>query len=182
MSYRPKILLPGHTLPVCGEEEIQTTLGNFRDAIQSILFQTLDCMNQGMDMLETVEHVKLPEKYQDLPYLQEFYGTISWTVKGIYAGYVGWFDGTPVHLDPVPESEFSREILGLIGDASAVKARIRELYRTGNYQMGLELCELLEKDGHDVKELKKEGLTSIAKTATSANARHYYLACAKELE
>ena len=48
--------------------------------------------------------------------------------------------------------------------------------------MGLELCELLEKDGHDVKELKKEGLTSIAKTATSANARHYYLACAKELE
>ena len=182
MSYRPKILLPGHTLPVCGEEEIQTTLGNFRDAIQSILFQTLDCMNQGMDMLETVEHVKLPEKYRDLPYLQEFYGTISWTVKGIYAGYVGWFDGNPVHLDPVPESEFSREILGLIGDASAVKARVRELYRAGNYQMGLELCELLEKDGHDVKELKKEGLTSIAKTVTSANARHYYLACAKELE
>ena len=182
MSYRPKILLPGHTLPVCGEEEIQTTLGNFRDAIQSILFQTLDCMNQGMDMLETVEHVKLPEKYRDLPYLQEFYGTISWTVKGIYAGYVGWFDGNPVHLDPVPESEFSREILGLIGDASAVKARVRELYRAGNYQMGLELCELLEKDGHDVKALKKEGLSSIAKTVTSANARHYYLACAKELE
>ena len=36
--------------------------------------------------------------------------------------------------------------------------------------------------GDIIKELKKEGLTSIAKTVTSANARHYYLACAKELE
>ena len=109
LSYRPKILFPGHTLPIYGEEEIQTTLGNFRDAIQSILLQTLDCMNQGMDMLEAVEQVKLPEKYRDLPYLQEFYGTVSWTVKGIYAGYVGWFDGNPVHLDPSPRESTARK-------------------------------------------------------------------------
>ena len=181
LSYRPKILFPGHTLPIYGEEEIQTTLGNFRDAIQSILLQTLDCMNQGMDMLEAVEQVKLPEKYRDLPYLQEFYGTVSWTVKGIYAGYVGWFDGNPVHLDPVPEREYSQEILALIGDADAVRSRIRELYAAGRYQMGLELCELLEKAGHADNELKKEGLTAIADTVTSANARHYYLVCAKEI-
>ena len=182
MSYHPDILLPGHTQPIFGREEIQTVLGNFRDAIQSVLFQTLDCMNRGMDMLEAVSSVKLPEKYRDLSYLQEFYGTVSWTVRGIYAGYVGWFDGNPVHLDPVPETEYSREILGLIGDISAVKARIRELYRAGNFQLGLELCELLEKGGHDVRKLKKEGLVSIAETVTSANARHYYLACAKEIE
>lgn len=181
LSYRPKILFPGHTLPIYGEEEIQTTLGNFRDAIQSILLQTLDCMNQGMDMLEAVEQVKLPEKYRDLPYLQEFYGTVSWTVKGIYAGYVGWFDGNPVHLDPVPEREYSQEILALIGDADAVRSRIRELYAAGRYQMGLELCELLEKAGHADNELKKEGLTAIADTVISANARHYYLVCAKEI-
>lgn len=144
LSYQPKILFPGHTLPIYGEEEIQTTLGNFRDAIQSILLQTLDCMNQGMDMLEAVEQVKLPEKYRDLPYLQEFYGTVSWTVKGIYAGYVGWFDGNPVRLDPVPEREYSQEILALIGDADAVRSRVRELYAAGRYQMGLELCELLD--------------------------------------
>ena len=138
-------------------------------------------MNQGMDMLEAVEQVKLPEKYRDLPYLQEFYGTVSWTVKGIYAGYVGWFDGNPVHLDPVPEREYSQEILALIGDADAVRSRVRELYAAGRYQMGLELCELLEKAGHADNELKKEGLTAIADTVTSANARHYYLVCAKEI-
>lgn len=181
LSYQPKILFPGHTLPIYGEEEIQTTLGNFRDAIQSILLQTLDCMNQGMDMLEAVEQVKLPEKYRDLPYLQEFYGTVSWTVKGIYAGYVGWFDGNPVRLDPVPEREYSQEILALIGDADAVLSRIRELYAAGRYQMGLELCELLEKAGHADQALKKEGLTAIADTVTSANAHHYYLVCAKEI-
>ena len=181
LSYRPKVLLPGHTLPVFGEEEIQTVLGNFRGAIQSVLLQTLDCMNRGMDMLEAAEEVKLPEEYRDLPYLQEFYGTVSWTVKGIYAGYVGWFDGNPVHLDPVPRRRYAGEVLGLIGNVETVKARVRELYDAGDYQMGLELCELLENGGHPVKELKKEGLLAIAKTVTSANARHYYLACGKEL-
>ena len=77
LSYRPKVLLPGHTLPVFGEEEIQTVLGNFRGAIQSILLQTLDCMNRGMDMLEAAEEVKLPEEYRDLPYLQEFYTAVA---------------------------------------------------------------------------------------------------------
>ena len=71
---------------------------------------------------------------------------------------MGWFDGNPVHLDPVPRRRYAGEVLGLIGNVETVKARVRELYDAGDYQMGLELCELLENGGHPVKELKKEGL------------------------
>lgn len=180
MSCRPGVLFPGHTRPIFGAEKIQTVLRNFRDAIRSVLFQTLDCMNRGLDMDETVQQVKLPEEYRSLPYLQEFYGTVSWTVKGIYAGYLGWFDGDPVHLDPVPRRRFSREILDLIGSEDAVITRIQALYGSGEYQLGLELCQLLEKGGRPVPALKKQGLTALARTVTSANGRHYYLACARE--
>lgn len=182
MSYEPEVLLPGHTLPIFGKEQILSVLGNFRSAIQSVLFQTLDCMNRGLDMNEAAEQVALPEEYRDLPYLQEFYGTVSWTVKGIYAGYLGWFDGNPVHLDPAPRRRRSREIMDLIGSTEAVEERIKTLYASGEYQLGLELCELLESSGTPVSSLKKQGLISMGKTVTSANARHYYLACAKELE
>ncbi len=181
MSYEPEVLLPGHTLPIFGKEQILSVLGNFRGAIQSVLFQTLDCMNRGLDMNEAAEQVALPAEYRELPYLQEFYGTVSWTVKGIYAGYLGWFDGNPVHLDPSPRQRRSREIMDLIGSTSAVEKRIKALYASGEYQLGLELCELLESSGTPVPSLKKQGLISMGKAAVSANARHYYLSCAKEL-
>ena len=69
MSYPSKALVPGHTMPVLGKERIQEILGNFSGAIESVLLQTLDCMNQGMTESETVEAVKLPEQYQNLSYL-----------------------------------------------------------------------------------------------------------------
>ena len=44
------------------------------------------------------------------------------------------------------------------------------------YQLALQLLELI-----DDKELKKECLLKRAKQVTSANARHYYIAYAKDL-
>ena len=95
IAYQAWYLLPGHTQPIIGKNAVAETLTNFRDAIHYVLTETLKCMNQGMTMDETAETVKLPEKWAKLSYLGEFYGTVAWSVRGIYAGYVGWFDGNP---------------------------------------------------------------------------------------
>ena len=55
MAYPAKALLPGHTRPILGQEKIQEVLGNFCGAIESVLLQTLDCMNQGMTESETAK-------------------------------------------------------------------------------------------------------------------------------
>jgi hypothetical protein len=34
-------------------------------------------MDQGLALEATVDRVKLPEQYAQLPYLQEFYGTVA---------------------------------------------------------------------------------------------------------
>ena len=93
MSYPSKAVLPGHTMPLIGEDRIKEVLGNFTSAIEFVLLETLDCMNAGMSESQTVEAVKLPEKYLNLPYLGEFYGTVEWSVRAVYNGYFGWFDG-----------------------------------------------------------------------------------------
>lgn len=176
-------LLPGHTKPLLGYETIQEVVGTFKEAIQSILLQTLDCMNRGMDIEETVANVQLDEKYQNTPYLGEYYGMIAWSVKSIYVAYLGWFDGNPVHLLPTSSQEYDKVVLSLIGDEDKVLTKIKECDVKQEYQMALQLIEMLLSVhvNANIKELKKEMLLKRAKQVTSANARHYYIASAKEL-
>lgn len=184
MAYPAKALLPGHTRPILGQEKIQEVLGNFCGAIESVLIQTLDCMNQGMTESETAEAVKLPEEYLGLPYLGEFYGTIDWSVRAIYHGYLGWFDGNPTNLNRLPDRVMAEEILDLAGE-EAVYARAEERYGEGNYQMTVQLCDLILQAGgrkeKEAQKLKGKSLMKLAERITSANGRHYYIDCAKEL-
>ena len=184
MAYPAKALLPGHTRPILGQEKIQEVLGNFCGAIESVLLQTLDCMNQGMTESETAEAVKLPEEYLGLPYLGEFYGTIDWSVRAIYHGYLGWFDGNPTNLNRLPDRVMAEEILDLAGE-EAVYARAEERYGEGNYQMTVQLCDLILQAGgrkeKEAQKLKGKSLMKLAERITSANGRHYYIDCAKEL-
>ena len=99
MSYPAEALLPGHMLPVLGHDRITEVLGNFKEAIRYILDETLACISQGLSQDETAARVVLPETYRSLPYLQEYYGTVQWSVRAIYQGYVGWFDGNPSNLN-----------------------------------------------------------------------------------
>lgn len=175
LSYDAIALLPGHTKPLLGKEMIQSHVGMFIDAIEHILLHTLDCMNKGMSVSETVEAVQLPMKYQRLGNLGEFYGTVEWSVKSIYSGYLGWFDGNPAHLLPVSDKKYQQTLLTLIGEDTLLH-EIKNCMYHEDYQLALQLLEFIDR-----KDLKKECLLQRAKQVTSANARHYYIACAKEL-
>lgn len=181
LSYDAKALLPGHTRPIMGREQIQDQIGTFRDAIEYVLLETLDCMNKGMTISETTEQVKLPEKYLDKEYLGEFYGTVEWSVKSIYCGYVGWFDGNAAGLMPVSDREYQAVIRELIGDEK-LKETIKSYMNEGQFQIALQLLELADgKESSEYRELKKEALLKRAEQMTSANARHYFIASAKNL-
>lgn len=183
MSYPSKALLPGHAMPVLGKERIQEILGNFSGAIESIFLQTLDCMNQGMTESETVEAVTLPGQYQNLPYLGEFYGTIDWSVRAVYHGYFGWFDGNAANLNPLPDPVFAAELVKLSGAEKMLK-EAEEKLDLGEYQMAVQLADLLIQAGEsqaEAREVKAKGLLKLGENMTSANGRHYYIAAAKEL-
>ena len=78
LSYNPDVLLPGHTKPLIGKELIQKQVGTFRDAIEYVLLKTLDCMNQGLTISETVEQVKLPKEFQE----KDFWGNFMEPLNG----------------------------------------------------------------------------------------------------
>jgi alkyl sulfatase BDS1-like metallo-beta-lactamase superfamily hydrolase len=95
-------LVPGHPRPVVGSADVRAALTTYRDSIKSVMDQTLDGMKKGERPDELVQHVKLPPALANSPYLQEFYGTVAWSVRAIYAEYAGWFDGNPTKLSRCP--------------------------------------------------------------------------------
>jgi len=53
-----------------------------------------------------------------------------------------------------------------------------------DFQWGIELADILiaaDSTNQQAKRYKAQGLISLGHQETSANGRHYYLACAKEL-
>ncbi|GAB6181409.1 alkyl/aryl-sulfatase [Desulfotomaculum defluvii] len=184
IGYQAKYLLPGHTQPIIGGTAVAETLTNFRDAIDYILKETLKGMNQAMTMDEVVEAVKLPEKWASLPYLGEFYGTVAWSVRGIYAGYVGWFDGNPTNLNPLPNRIRAQKTIALMGGVESVLSAISQALESEEAQWAIELADVLiaaDSANKQAKRYKAQGLLNLGRLETSANGRHYYLACAKEL-
>ena len=182
-SYPADVLLPGHTRALIGQEEIQSVLGNFRDAIAWILEMTLEGMNAGKTIDELAATIHLPERYANLPYLGEHYGCTEWTVRAIYTAYLGWFDGNPTQLHPLAPAVRAEKTIALAGGEDKVRQAAEEAMKTGDYQWCLELCDMLLASGagKDIATLKADAMDALAEYETSANGRHYYQVCAKEI-
>lgn len=115
----------------------------------------------------------------------EFYGTIEWSIRGIYSGYIGWFDGNPTHLGSMPEQHRAEKMLAMMGGAERILEEARNAVLTQEVQWGLELCDILlaaNRLTEEAKMVKADGLVYLGRMSTSANGRHYYLSCAKELK
>jgi alkyl sulfatase BDS1-like metallo-beta-lactamase superfamily hydrolase len=179
----PKHLVGGHTRPIIGQEQTTTTLTNYRDAIQSIFDQTIDGMNRGLTPDELVETVKLPEEYAQLDYLREYYGNIEWGVRAIFSGYLGWFDGNPSNLFPLPAREEADRIAALAGGADILLEQAKTSL-TESPQWTAQLCDYLlalEYRLNDVKQLKADALERIGRDLLTATGRNYYFTVAKQL-
>ena len=91
-------LVPGHTDPFIGRNEVRTVITNYRDAVRHVFDKTIEGMNAGKTPDELAAEIRLPEHLAGLDYLGEYYGNVAWAVRQIFGQYVGWFDGNPLHL------------------------------------------------------------------------------------
>jgi alkyl sulfatase BDS1-like metallo-beta-lactamase superfamily hydrolase len=80
-------------------------------------------MNEGRDVFSLMRDVKLPPELE----VGEGYGTLAWSVRGIYEGYAGWFDGNATTMYAVPRSAVSADLVELAGGAGALAERARAL-------------------------------------------------------
>jgi alkyl sulfatase BDS1-like metallo-beta-lactamase superfamily hydrolase len=137
LALKPEIVLPSHGQPVVGADEVTRRLTKYRDAIQYVHDQTVAGMNAGKDVYTLMREIKLPAELD----VGEAYGKVSWSVRGIYEGYVGWFDGNPATMYAAPHNVADADLVQLAGGATRVAARAREVLDSGDAVRALRLAD-----------------------------------------
>ena len=184
-SFEPEFLFPSHTKPVVGKDKIKQVLMVYRDAIQYIHDQTIRLMNQGYYPDQIVEMVELPEDISNSPYLYEFYGTVRWSVKSIFNGYLGWFNGNPSELDPLSREEKAKRISNLAGGNDNLLSQLKAAVKDEDMQWALELSDYLialDFFNDEVKNLRQQALIYEGSRSSNPNKRNYFLTSALELQ
>ena len=116
LALKPEVVLPSHGLPILGNDEITRRLTRYRDAIQYVHDEVVKGMNAGKDVYTLMREIKLPPALD----VGEGYGKLTWSIRGIYEGYVGWFDLNPVTMYETPVSSVFPDVVKLAGGPDAV--------------------------------------------------------------
>jgi alkyl sulfatase BDS1-like metallo-beta-lactamase superfamily hydrolase len=139
IALKPEIVLNGHGDPIRGNAEITRRLMRYRDAIQYVHDETVKGMDQGKDVFTLMQEIKLPPKYD----LTEIFGKVSWSVRGIYNGYAGWYDGNQTSMYEIPPSSVYPDLVKLAGGAEPLTKLALEKLDAGRPVEALHLTEVV---------------------------------------
>ena len=96
-------------------------------------------MNAGKDVYTLMREIKLPAALE----VGESYGKLSWSIRGIYEGYVGWFDLNPATMYKTPPSAIYADLIRLAGGPEAVVKLAMERVDAGQPVEALRLTEVV---------------------------------------
>jgi alkyl sulfatase BDS1-like metallo-beta-lactamase superfamily hydrolase len=173
-----------HGWPRFGNAEVRTYLGKQRDYYAFVHDQTVRLMNKGLTGDEIAARLKLPEPLAKEWYDRPFYGSLSFNARAVYQFYMGWYDGNPVHLAPLPPVEAGKRYVAAIGGAEKVRALAKAAYDAGDYAWAAELLNrAVYADPKDAaaKNLLAQAYEQLAWQSENAPWRNMYLTAAKEL-
>ena len=139
LALKPEIVLNGHGDAIVGNAEITRRLGRYRDAIQYVHDEVVKGMDDGKDVFTLMQEIKLPKQYD----LSEVFGKVSWSVRGIYDGYAGWFDANPSSMYGLPPSSVYPDLVKLAGGPEPLIRLALEKIADGKAVEALHLTDVI---------------------------------------
>jgi alkyl sulfatase BDS1-like metallo-beta-lactamase superfamily hydrolase len=168
LALQPELLLPSHGEPIEGWDTIRKTLTQYRDAIQYVHDQTVLGMNQGKDVYTLMREIHLPDELD----VGEGYGWVSWSVRGIFEGYMGWFDGEPVTMYTESAESIYPDLVAMAGGADKVVETAKPLLAKGYRVKALRLAEAAlraEPNHPGALKLRLAALTELRQSSSNLN-------------
>ncbi|MEM7406438.1 MAG: alkyl sulfatase dimerization domain-containing protein [Pseudomonadota bacterium] len=179
-----EILVSGHNWPVFGADEVKTFLGQQRDGIKYMHDQTLRLMSHGYVPAEIANSIRFPPSLDRLWHMRGYYGTLKHNVRGIYAYYLGWYDGNPANLDELPPRDLARRTLDYMGGVESVLDRAEADFDRGEYRWVVHIVNQViwaEPDNARARMIAARAHTQLGYAAENATWRNAYLSAAQEL-
>src|SRR5947209_5402608 len=181
---RSDVLMGQHHWPVWGTERFKSYMVSQRDLYKYVHDQTLRLLNHGLTAPEIAEALILPRSLAQEWQYRDYYGTVRHNAKAIYQKYLGWYDGNPANLDPLPPREGAKKMVEYMGGSAAIVAKAREDFRAGNYRWVAAVMNKVvfaEPDNTEARALNADAFEQFGYFAEAATWRNAYLFAAQEL-
>lgn len=91
-----------HRWPVWGSDRVIALLEDHRDLYKYLHDQTVRMANIGYTPAEIAERIELPPDIAKNWSNHGYYGSWKLGSRGVYQRYLGFYDGNPANLGPLP--------------------------------------------------------------------------------
>jgi alkyl sulfatase BDS1-like metallo-beta-lactamase superfamily hydrolase len=181
---RSDVIIAQHHWPVAGQARVVALMKKQRDMYKFINDQSLRLLNLGYTPGEIAETLRMPASQEQEWSARGYYGTLRHNAKAVYQKYLGWYDGNPADLDPLPPAENARKTVEYMGGADAVIARARGDFAKGEFRWvasAMNQVEFADPANRAARELGADALEQLGFQAEAATWRNAYLVGAMEL-
>jgi alkyl sulfatase BDS1-like metallo-beta-lactamase superfamily hydrolase len=182
---RAQIMVTSHAWPRFGNERVRDFIASHRDAYKYLHDQTVRLMNAGYTDREIAEQVRLPPALASRWFNRGYYGAMMHNSRAVYQRYMGWYDGNPANLNPLPPEEEAIRFVRAMGGAARVLSEGRRAFDEGDYRWSARVLNHLvfaEPDNMEARRLLARAHREMAWQAESSIWRNMYLMAARELE
>ena len=182
---RTQVMITSHAWPRFGNDRVRDFIAAHRDAYKYLHDQTVRLMNAGYTDREIAEQVRLPEPLASRWFNRGYYGTMMHNSRAVYQRYMGWYDGNPANLNPLPPAEEGARFVRAMGGEDRVLAEGQRAFDEGDYRWAARvLINLVFANPQNTaaRQLLARTHRQMAYQAESAIWRNMYLSAARELE
>ena len=179
-----EVVMGQHHWPVWGNARVITHIREQRDLYKFVHDQTLRMANHGMGAADIAEQIAVPESLEGVWHTRGYYGHIRHNAKAVYQRYLGWYDGIPAHLDPLPPVAAAKKMMTYMGGIAAVIERARDDFAKGDFRFAAEVLHhavFADPANETARALLADTYEQLGYLSESATWRNAYLAGAMEL-
>ena len=181
---RLEVEFASHHWPIWGRDKVIDYMKKQRDTYKYIHDQTLRLANHGYVKEEIAEQVQLPDSLAKEFYNRDYYGTVHHNTRAVYVKYLGFFNGNPATLYPLPPVASANKYVEFMGGADAICKRAQVCFDAGEYRWVAEVLNhvvLSDPDHIQGRALLADCLEQLGYQSESGPWRNFYLCGVLEL-
>ena len=178
------VMFASHSWPRWGNDRIQEVMRTQRDTYAHLNNGVMHLANQGVTINEIHNVYQVPASLQQRWAARSYHGSVEHNSRAVINRYLGYWDGNPTTLIPLSPGDSAPLFVEMMGGASAILAKGRDLIESGEYKLATEILNKLvyaEPGNADARHLLSDAFEQIGYQQESPSVRNSFLAAALEL-
>ncbi|MBS0189244.1 MAG: MBL fold metallo-hydrolase [Planctomycetes bacterium] len=179
-----EVMFASHHWPRWGNARIQEVLRGQRDLYANMNNQVLHLANSGVTINQIHNVYEMPASIEKMWFCRGYHGSARHNSRGVIQRFLGFWDCNPATLVPLSPAESAPLYVEMMGGASKILAKGRELHDRGEYKLAQEILNKLvqaEPRNQAAKDLLADVFEQLGYQDENPGIRNAYLAGALEL-